>query len=73
MYIDKTNEVMMYYYKKQEMIKAKQRLDEEKNQTRGKEALISTEDSKVQVYVIPTDEEVMIARDTYRFIQERTI
>ncbi|MBR1679173.1 MAG: acetate kinase [Bacilli bacterium] len=49
------------------------KLDEEKNQTRGKEALISTEDSKVQVYVIPTDEEVMIARDTYRFIQERTI
>ena len=30
MYIDKTNEVMMNYYKKQEMIKAKQRLDEEK-------------------------------------------
>ena len=30
MYIDKTNEVIMNYYKKQEMIKAKQRLDEEK-------------------------------------------
>ena len=49
------------------------KLDEEKNQVRGKEALISTEDSKVKVYVIPTDEEVMIARDTYRFIQERTL
>lgn len=30
MYIDKTNEVMMNHYKKQEMIKAKKRLDEEK-------------------------------------------
>ena len=30
MYIDKTNEVMMNYYKKQEILKAKQRLDEEK-------------------------------------------
>lgn len=30
MYIDKTNEVMMNHYKKQEMIKAKKRLDEER-------------------------------------------
>lgn len=30
MYIDKTNEVMMNYYKKQEILKAKQRLDKEK-------------------------------------------
>lgn len=30
MYIDKTNEVMMNYYKKQEILKAKQRLDQEK-------------------------------------------
>jgi acetate kinase len=29
----------------------------------GKEGLISTKDSKIQVAVIPTDEEVMIARD----------
>ena len=46
------------------------KLDEERNNVRGKEALISTDDSKVKVYVIPTDEEVMIARDTYKFIQE---
>lgn len=40
------------------------KLDEEKNNVRGKEALISTDDSKIKVYVIPTDEELMIARDT---------
>ena len=31
----------------------------------GKEGLISTDDSNIKVYVIPTDEEVVIARDTY--------
>ncbi len=35
---------------------------------RGKEAIISTEKSKIKVAVIPTDEEVMIARDTYSFL-----
>ncbi|GGB03106.1 acetate kinase [Macrococcus hajekii] len=34
---------------------------------RGKEAFINTEDSKVKVIVIPTEEEVMIARDTMEF------
>jgi acetate kinase len=34
---------------------------------RGKEALLSTPNSKIKVAVIPTDEEVMIARDTYEF------
>ncbi len=44
------------------------KIDEELNSTlRGKEALISTKDSKIKVAVIPTDEEVMIARDAYRF------
>ena len=46
------------------------KIDDERNNVRGKEALISTDDSKVKVYVIPTDEEVMIARDTYKFINE---
>ena len=32
---------------------------------RGEEGLISTEDSSAKCYVIPTDEEVMIARDAY--------
>lgn len=36
---------------------------------RGKEALISTATSKIKVAVIPTDEEVMIARDTYRILE----
>jgi acetate kinase len=40
--------------------------DKEANEKyRGSEGLISTSDSKVACYVIPTDEEVMIARDTY--------
>ena len=45
------------------------KIDEEKNQVRGKQTLISTEDSKVKVYVIPTDEELMIARDTLELIK----
>ena len=41
-------------------------IDEELNSTiHGKEALISTPNSKIKVAVIPTDEEVMIARDAY--------
>ena len=42
------------------------KIDEELNMSiHGKEALISTPDSKIKVVVIPTDEEVMIARDAY--------
>ena len=40
------------------------KVDAEKNKTRGVEAIISTDDSKVKVVVIPTDEELMIASDT---------
>ena len=40
------------------------KIDEEKNKVRGEEAVISTDDSKVKVVVIPTDEELMIASDT---------
>jgi acetate kinase len=36
----------------------------------GVESLISTEDSPIKVAVIPTDEEVMIARDSYKIYQE---
>ena len=39
--------------------------DEERNNVRGKEALISDDNSKIPVYVIPTNEELMIATDTY--------
>ncbi len=38
---------------------------EANDKLRGEEGIISTPDSKVKCYVIPTDEEVMIARDTY--------
>ena len=45
------------------------RLDPERNKTRGKEALISADDSKVKVFVIPTNEELMIAMDTERLVR----
>ncbi len=44
------------------------KIDPEKNNTRGKEALISAPDSKVQVWVIPTNEELMIAQDTAELV-----
>ena len=40
-------------------------LDEEANKVRGEEKLITTKKSKIPVYVIPTNEELMIATDTY--------
>lgn len=40
------------------------KLDPERNNVRGKDTLISTDDSTVKMYVIPTNEEIMIARDT---------
>ena len=40
------------------------KLDETKNDFRGEFRLISTEDSKIPVYVVPTNEELMIAMDT---------
>lgn len=42
-------------------------LDEELNNVRGKERIISTEDSKTKVILIPTDEELVIARDVEHF------
>jgi acetate kinase len=47
-------------------------LDEEANKVMGEEKLISTKDSKIKVYVIPTNEEVVIARDTLRLINQCT-
>lgn len=40
-------------------------LDKEANNVQAKEALITTSASSIPCYIIPTDEEVMIARDTY--------
>ena len=45
------------------------KLDLEANKIRGKEKCISTEDSKIKVYVIPTNEELMIAKDTFDLIK----
>ena len=41
-------------------------IDEEKNNVRGEEILISTPKSKIKVFIIPTDEELVIARDVMR-------
>jgi acetate kinase len=41
-------------------------LDKDANSKRGQDIEITTKDSKVRAFIIPTDEEVMIARDTIR-------
>ena len=41
------------------------KLDKEKNaEIHGKEAFVNAEDSKVKIIIVPTDEELVIARDT---------
>ena len=44
------------------------KIDEAKNKIRGEEVEISTPDSTIKVYVIPTNEELMIARDTLEIV-----
>jgi len=44
------------------------KIDPIKNNVRGKETVISTDDSKVKVLLIPTNEELMIAMDTYAIV-----
>lgn len=44
------------------------KIDEEKNNVRGKETIISTDDSTVKVLVVPTNEELMIAKDTVELL-----
>ncbi|MCG8483342.1 MAG: acetate kinase [Clostridia bacterium] len=44
-------------------------MDKEKNNIRGKEAVVSADDSKIKILVIPTDEELMIAKDTVEIIK----
>jgi len=43
---------------------------EERNNVRGELTLITEDDSKIACYVVPTNEELMIAEDTYRLINE---
>lgn len=45
------------------------KIDEEKNNCKGEEVEISTPDSKVKVYVVPTNEELMIARETMDLVK----
>ena len=47
------------------------KIDLERNNVRGKTSLISTDDSQIPMYVIPTDEELMIALDTMEIIANR--
>ena len=42
------------------------KLDSELNKIRGEEACISSDDSRIKLYIVPTNEEIIIARDTYR-------
>ena len=46
------------------------KMDAEANKVRGKETVISAADSKVKVLLVPTNEELMIARDTLELVKE---
>lgn len=43
-------------------------IDEEKNNVRDDERVISSDKSSVKIFIVPTDEELMIARDTYEIV-----
>ena len=43
--------------------------DKDANNCRGKFVKVSAEDSSVECFVVPTDEEVMISRDTYELVK----
>ena len=47
------------------------KIDEEANNVRGVERLITAKDSSIPCYLIPTNEEVMIARDTYNLVLDK--
>ena len=44
------------------------KIDHTKNLVRGEEAIVSTDDSRVKIMVIPTNEELVIAQDTARLV-----
>lgn len=44
------------------------KIDDERNKVKSEEALISTDDSSIPVWVIPTNEELVIARDTLKLV-----
>ena len=45
------------------------KIDLEKNNCRGEEQEISTPDSKIKVWIVPTNEELVIARDTKTIVE----
>lgn len=47
------------------------KMDKERNHVRSKEQILSADDSKVKVVMIPTDEEIVIARDTLALVEGR--
>ncbi len=47
------------------------KLDLKANKVRGKEVCISAPDSKIKIYVIPTNEELMIAKETYEIVNNK--
>ena len=49
------------------------KIDDEKNQVRGEEIEISAPDSEVKVFVVPTNEELMIARETLENVPKGTV
>jgi acetate kinase len=44
-------------------------IDTQKNSIRGEETVVSTENSKVKVVVVPTNEELAIARETVALVK----
>ena len=48
------------------------KIDKERNNIRGEEVVISSDDSKVKLLLIPTNEELMIARDTLSIVEEKS-
>ena len=46
------------------------KMDAERNHCRGEERVLSTDDSKVKVVLVPTDEEIVIARDTMKLVKK---
>ncbi|MDE7238906.1 MAG: acetate kinase, partial [Lachnospiraceae bacterium] len=47
------------------------KVDHEKNNLRGEEAVISTPESRVSMMVVPTNEELAIARETLRLVRKQ--
>ena len=45
------------------------KVDDDANNSRGKFVKVSSDDSKIECFVVPTDEEVMISRDTYELVK----